>query len=79
MLAERLGDGVIAILGYTESEGQSGFTGFRQESNFYYLTGHSEPGAALLIAPSKGRVSYREALVSSTAGQLAGVLDSASN
>ena len=70
MLAERLGDGVIAIPGYTESEGQSGFTGFRQESNFYYLTGHSEPGAALLIAPSKGRVSYCEALFLPQQGSL---------
>lgn len=57
-----MGRGLIALLGHSESEGQSGFTGFRQESNFYYLTGHNEPGAALLIAPARGKDPYREAL-----------------
>ena len=61
-LAEAVGRGAIALLGYGEDEGQSGFTGFRQESNFYYLTGHDEPGAALLIAPGHGRDPYREVL-----------------
>lgn len=61
-LAEALGGGVVALLGYGHEDGQSGFTGFRQESNFYYLTGHSEPGAALLIAPRNGRAPYREIL-----------------
>ncbi len=42
--------------------GHSGFTGFRQESNFYYLTGHEEPGAALLIAPASGKDPYRDIL-----------------
>lgn len=50
------------MLGYTDDEGQSGFTGFRQESNFHYLTGHREPGAALLIAPARGGQPYREVL-----------------
>ena len=45
-LAEAIGRGAIALLGSTESEGRSGFTGFRQESSFFYLTGHEEPGAA---------------------------------
>ena len=61
-LAEAVGRGAIALLGYGEDEGQSGFTGFRQESNFYYLTGHDEPGAALLVAPGHGREPYREVL-----------------
>ncbi len=61
-LAESFGSGVVALLGYGDEDGQSGFTGFRQESNFYYLTGHSEPGAALLIAPRNGRAPYREVL-----------------
>lgn len=61
-LAEAVGRGVIALLGHGESEGQSGFTGFRQESNFYYLTGHSEPGAALLIAPRRRTAPYGEIL-----------------
>ena len=61
-LADRVGRGVLALLGYSDEEGQSGFTGFRQESNFYYLTGHLEPGAALLIAPARGGQPYREVL-----------------
>ncbi len=61
-LASAVGRGLIALLGHGESEGQSGFTGFRQESNFYYLTGHDEPGAALLVAPARGKDPYREAL-----------------
>lgn len=40
----------------------SGFTGFRQESNFYYLSGHAESGAAMLIAPRNGKAPYREIL-----------------
>jgi Xaa-Pro aminopeptidase len=34
--------------------------GFVQDSNFYYLTGVSEPGAALLLAPGEHR--YKETL-----------------
>lgn len=61
-LAEAIGRGVIALVGSTEAEGRSGFTGFRQESSFFYLTGHQEPGAALLIAPAHGGQPYRETL-----------------
>ena len=61
-LGEAIGRGVIALLGSTESEGRSGFTGFRQESSFFYLTGHQEPGAALLIAPAHGGRPYQEIL-----------------
>ncbi len=61
-LAESLGRGVVALLGHSEEDGQSGFTGFRQESNFYYLTQHREPGAALLIAPVARRRPYLEIL-----------------
>lgn len=61
-LAEAVGGGVIALLGHDEAGGRSGFTGFRQESNFYYLTGHQEPGAVVLIAPRRGALPYRETL-----------------
>ncbi len=61
-LAEAVGDGLIVVLGYDEHEGQSGYSSFRQESHFYYLTGHNEPGAALAIAPERGRQTYREIL-----------------
>ena len=46
-LAARLQDGVAVLLGAEEA--QLDFMPFRQDSNFYYLTGWNEPGAALLI------------------------------
>ena len=61
-LADQVGRGVIALLGHSNDEGQFGFSGFRQESNFFYLTGHSEPGAALLIAPARRGQPYHEVL-----------------
>ncbi len=61
-LAEAVGGGLIVVLGYDEYEGRSGYSSFRQESHFYYLTGHNEPGAALAIAPESGRRPYREIL-----------------
>ncbi len=61
-LAERVGRGVIVLLGHSDDEGQSGFTGFRQESNFHYLTGCDIPGAALLIEAAGGGAPYRETL-----------------
>src|SRR6185437_14815032 len=35
---------------------------FRQESNFYYLSGFDEPESFLVLAPSKGKGAYRMAL-----------------
>src|SRR6185503_6372932 len=48
-LLEKLSDGVIVLFAYTELEGSSLRTAFRQESNFYYLTGWNQPGAILLL------------------------------
>ncbi len=61
-LAEAVGDGLIVLLGYDEYLGQSGYSSFRQESHFYYLTGHNEPGSALVIAPERGDEPYTEIL-----------------
>src|SRR5580692_5062845 len=44
-------DGPIVIYGYTGNEDASEVAIFFQEPSFYYLTGHDEPGAALLIVP----------------------------
>ncbi len=46
-LAAKLEGGVAVLLAAEESE--LGFMPYRQDSNFYYLTGWNEPGAALLI------------------------------
>lgn len=63
-LAARLNGGV-AIL-FAAQEAQLDFMPYRQDSDFYYLTGWTEPGAALLIesdAPKAGSPrAYREIL-----------------
>jgi Xaa-Pro aminopeptidase len=46
-------DGPIVIFGYTGNEDASEVAVFFQEPSFYYLTGHDEPGAVLLIAPDR--------------------------
>lgn len=44
-------DGPIVLYGYTGHEDASEVAVFFQEPNFYYLTGHDEPGAALVLIP----------------------------
>jgi Xaa-Pro aminopeptidase len=44
-------DGPIVLWGYTGREEVSQTYLFAQEENFYYLTGHNEEGAGLLILP----------------------------
>ncbi len=41
----------IVIFGYTGHEEANPSYVFMQEENFYYLTGHNEEGAALLLMP----------------------------
>jgi Xaa-Pro aminopeptidase len=48
-LAKLMEGGTLLLFAPTEAEGQNNLYGFRQEDNFYYLTGWQEPGAALLI------------------------------
>jgi Xaa-Pro aminopeptidase len=45
-------DGPIVLYGYTGHEDVSEVAVFFQEPNFYYLSGHNEPGAALLLIPN---------------------------
>ena len=63
-LAARL-QGGIAVL-FAQEEAQLDFMPYRQDSDFYYLTGWTEPGAALLIvadAPNANPPrSYKEIL-----------------
>jgi Xaa-Pro aminopeptidase len=51
-LAKKLSDGVMVLFAPMEAEGPNALYGFRQDENFYYLTGWTDPGAALLIAPA---------------------------
>src|SRR5580700_4589139 len=54
--------GVVVL--FAPIEGPDEVYEFRQENNFYYLSGQTEPGTALLIAPAAeakiGRASCRE-------------------
>lgn len=57
-LATKLGKGVLVLFASTESEGPNALHGFRQNDDFFYLTGWREPGAAIVIAANP----YREIL-----------------
>jgi Xaa-Pro aminopeptidase len=56
----------VVIFGYTGHEEANPSYVFTQEENFYYLTGHNEEGAALLLLPEsaaeKGWTAPREVL-----------------
>jgi Xaa-Pro aminopeptidase len=45
-------NGVVLLFAATEAEGPNDLYGFRQDDNFFYLSGWTQPGAALLIAPA---------------------------
>lgn len=47
-------DGPVILFGYTGNEDASPSYLFAQEHNFYYLTGHNEEGAALVLLPERG-------------------------
>src|SRR5208337_4123692 len=49
-LAQKMNGGVAILFAGTEAEGPNAIYGFRQDNDFYYLTGCAEPGAALIIA-----------------------------
>ncbi|PSH05445.1 MAG: peptidase M24 [Acidobacteria bacterium] len=51
-LSAKLNGGIAVLFAATESEGPNEIHGFRQDNNFFYLTGWAEPGAAVVIAPA---------------------------
>jgi Xaa-Pro aminopeptidase len=60
-LAKKVGGAVVLFAG-VENEGPNDLYGFRQDDDYYYLSGMIEPGSALLIAPAtdaKGDVPAR--------------------
>jgi Xaa-Pro aminopeptidase len=50
-LSRKTNGGAVVLFAAIEAEGPNDLYGFRQDNNFYYLTGLNEPGAAVLIAP----------------------------
>jgi Xaa-Pro aminopeptidase len=53
------GDGLIVLFGYREQEVGISTTPFRQNENFYYLTGWNEPDAMLLLVPKAAKDASR--------------------
>src|SRR5690242_11551688 len=51
-LAAKLDDGIVLMFAPAEAEGPNDIYGYFPDANFYYVTGWSEPGAALLVAPA---------------------------
>jgi Xaa-Pro aminopeptidase len=53
-------DGPIVLLGLTGREEDAQTYIFAQDENFYYLTGHNEPGAAVLLLPPAGSSAKKD-------------------
>ncbi len=51
-LAGKTQGSLVLLFSPPESEGPNDLFTYRQENNFFYLSGWTEPGAALLIAPA---------------------------
>src|ERR1700748_3199392 len=51
-LSKKTDGGIVLLFAPMESEGPNALYGFRQDDNFFYLTGYTEPGAVLLISPA---------------------------
>jgi Xaa-Pro aminopeptidase len=51
-LAAKTSGGLILLFAPNESEGPNAIYGYRPDNDFFYLSGWTEPGAALLIAPA---------------------------
>ena len=51
-LAAKTNGSAVLLFAGMEADGPNDLYGFRQDNNFYYLTGWREPGAALLIVPA---------------------------
>jgi Xaa-Pro aminopeptidase len=49
------GDGIVILFGYREQDIGVATTPFRQNENFYYLTGWNEPDAMLMLIPKAVR------------------------
>ena len=61
-LTGKLADGVAVFFGSTAPARGSLRAAFRQENNFYYLSGWKEPGAILLLLPKSSQTMPREIL-----------------
>lgn len=53
-LASKANGGAVLLFASNEAEGPNDLYGYRPDDNFFYLSGWSEPGAALLIMGAAG-------------------------
>src|SRR5882724_11613628 len=60
-LASKANGAAVLLFAPNEAEGPNDLYGYRPDDNFFYLSGWSEPGGALLIAASPEH-SYKEIL-----------------
>jgi Xaa-Pro aminopeptidase len=51
-LAAKINDGVVMLFASTEAAGPNDLYGYRPDDSFFYLSGWTEPGAALLLMPA---------------------------
>jgi Xaa-Pro aminopeptidase len=61
-LSKMMQGATFILFAPTEAEGPNNLFGFRQNDDFYYLTGWAEPGAAVLISPETEGHPYAEIL-----------------
>src|SRR5215467_8964892 len=61
-LAKLMQGGTLVLFAPTEAEGPNNLFGFRQNDDFYYLTGWAEPGAAVVISAESPSHPYTEIL-----------------
>lgn len=61
-LARQMQGGTLVLFAPTEAEGPNNLFGFRQNDDFYYLTGWAEPGAAVVISGASDSHPYTEIL-----------------
>ena len=54
-LASKISSGAVLLFASNEAEGPNDLYGYRPDDNFFYLSGWSEPGAALLIMPATSK------------------------
>ncbi|MBZ5629233.1 MAG: aminopeptidase P N-terminal domain-containing protein [Acidobacteriia bacterium] len=59
-LAKKANGAPIVVFATTESDVTEALTGFRQDEDFWYLTGVNEPGAAVLIVPALDQEKVKE-------------------
>jgi Xaa-Pro aminopeptidase len=59
-LAKAANGGIVVL--FASMEDDDAIYGFRQNNDFYYLTGWGQPDAALIIAPESGKRPYTEIL-----------------